>query len=81
MKYVGNSDIMSKEISIRKHGIKCPYCCKEIGKDVELDYETISLGYTKGGHPKSPSSTHQIIFCKGCGKIIEVVPHRITLLK
>ena len=72
---------MSKEISIRKQGIKCPYCEQEIGQDVNLDYETISIGYSKGGQTKSPSSTHQIIFCDGCGKIIEIVPHRIPIFE
>ena len=74
---------MTKNIKIREHGIICPYCEQEVGKEVELVYETVSLEYTKGGHPKSPSSTHQIIYCKGsknkkCGKIIAVVPHRIA---
>ena len=54
---------MSKEISIRKQGIKCPHCEQEMGKDVNLNYETVSIGYSKGGRSRSPSSTHQIIFC------------------
>lgn len=72
---------MNKPIYIKKHGIKCPYCENEIGTgaNVKLDYETISLEYSKGGKPDSPSSTYQIIFCTECGKIIEIAPHRIPI--
>lgn len=41
---------MSKKVNIKTQGIKCPYCTQIIGKDdTHLEYETISLEYTKGG--------------------------------
>jgi len=71
---------LSKRINVKKQGIKCPYCDQIIGEDdTHLEYETISLEYTKGGKRKI-SSTHQIIYCNKCGKIISIVPHRVTPL-
>lgn len=68
---------MSKKINIKKSDMRCPHCEEKIGEEVELEYETVSLDYTRGGQRKI-TSTHQIIYCNGCGKIISIVPHRVT---